>query len=305
MSAPLSCLGAIAIELAPGAEPAHHALAREPAGDVALLAARDLARLVPGASGLDFALAAVLFDPVELLRPGWPLHAELERLCARAPGSSAAPAHPAPAALAHPGASRVIGFGANSEGLPGNLRPDPAFAHGPLRLLPWLLRGEAAMVAEVGAALEDGLLENGMAAADTALALQDGFAGKVEHVRYLTVHDLAAMMAMQYEHAGLAPLWPLIETALLAADDEVWLDAAPEPLARYHGGDVRIALLDIDGWHGAGFAPAGIEDAQLPRAFERFQMRQRQFAAVLAAHGIAVSFDHCPAGGDPRAVLRA
>lgn len=289
MSAPLSCLGAIAIELAPGAEPARHALDREPAGDVALLAARDLARFVPAASGLDFALAAALFDPVELLRPGWPLHAELERLCARAPGAGI----------------RVIGFGADAEGMPGNLRPSEEFGSGPLRLMPWLLRGDAGVIAEVGAALEDGLLENGMAAADTALALQDGIRGKVEHVRYLTVHDLAAMMAMQYEHAGLAPLWPLIETALLAADEAAWLDAAPEPLARYHDGEVRIALLDIEVWHSAGFAPPSTEATQLPRAFERFQMRQRQFAAVLAAHGIAVSFDHCPAGSDPRVVLCA
>jgi hypothetical protein len=34
-------------------------------------------------------------------------------------------------------------------------------------------------------------------------------------------------------------------------------------------------------------------------------MRQRQCAAVLEAHGIPVTFDHCPVGQDPRAVLSA
>jgi hypothetical protein len=252
--------------------------------------ARDLDKLVPGAAALDLGLVAALFDPVELLRPGYPLHAELERLVARAPGAAG---------------GRVIGFGAGAEGLPPPLRPDPEHAQGPLRLLPLLVRGEPAAVAEVGDRMEQVLLDTGMAGADTALLAQDGFAVAVEHARLLTLNDLAAMMAMQYDHAGLGPLWPLVEAALLAPGSEQWLDAAPEPLARYAGGEVRLAMLDADAWAEGGFAPAGADAAQLGRAFERFQMRQRQFAAVLGAHGIPVTFDHCPAGQDPRAVLSA
>ena len=73
----------------------------------------------------------------------------------------------------------------------------------------------------------------------------------------------------------------------------------------YAGGEVRMAMLDADAWSEGGFAPAGADAAALGRAFERFQMRQRPFAAVLGAHGIPVTFDHCPAGQDPRAVLSA
>ena len=149
------------------------------------------------------------------------------------------------------------------------------------------------------------LLDTGMAGADTALAAQAGFAAPVEHARLLTLNDLAAMMALQYEHAGLAPLWPLVEAALLAPEAEQWLDAPPEPLARYAGGEVRIAMLDTEAWNEGGYAPATKEPAQLARAFERFQMRQRQFAAVLDAHGIPVTYDHCPAGRDPRGILSA
>jgi hypothetical protein len=47
------------------------------------------------------------------------------------------------------------------------------------------------------------------------------------------------------------------------------------------------------------------DPARLARGFDRFQMRQRQIAAVLEAHGIATTYDHCPAGADPRAILRA
>jgi hypothetical protein len=64
-----------------------------------------------------------------------------------------------------------------------------------------------------------------------------------------------------------------------------------------------MAMLDIDAWAEAGFPPQGSDAGRLARAFERFQMRQRQFAAVLNAHGIPVTFDHCPLGGDPRKAI--
>jgi hypothetical protein len=289
MSKPvLSVLGALALELSPGAEPGRQALGVDEAGALAGRVARDLAKLVPEAAGLDLALVAALFDPVELLRPGYPLHAELERLVARAPGAAG---------------GRVIGFGAGAEGLPETLRPSADFAGGPLKLLPLLLRGDAADVAPVGERLEQVLLDTGMAAADTALAAQDGFAVAVEHARLLTLNDLAAMMALQYEHVGLAPLWPLLEAALLAPDTEQWLDAPPEPLAVYANSGVRMALLDVDAWAEGGFAPEGADAERLGRAFERFQIRQRQLAAVLEAHGVPVTYDHCPAGQDPRAIL--
>ncbi len=286
----LSCLGAFAIELSPGAGVGQSVLSPDAAGALAVLVARDLAKLVPAAAALDLGLVAALFDPVELLRPGYPLHAELERLVARAPGAAG---------------GRVIGFGAGAEGLPGALRPAPEHAQGPLRLLPLLVRGDAADIAHVGARMEQVMLDTGMAGADTALLAQEGFATQVEHARLLTLNDLAAMMALQYEHAGLATLWPLVEAALLAPDQEQWLDAPPEPLARYAAGEVRLALLDDEAWAQGGFAPPGMDADRLSRAFDHFQIRQRQMAAVLEAHGIPVTFDHCPTGRDPRDVLRA
>ena len=146
-----------------------------------------------------------------------------------------------------------------------------------------------------------------MAGAATALFAQQAFIAPIEHARYVTIHDLAALMAMQYEHAGLAPLWPLIETALLSPRSEAWLDAPPEPLARCSEGGVRIALLDSEAWRNGGFAPssAGEDADKLERAFEHFEARQRQIAAVLAAHGIAVTFDYCAAGKNPREILSA
>jgi hypothetical protein len=196
--------GTLALELRPGTTPARATLDLAGADSLAALVARDLARFAPGAEQHDLAFAAALFDPVELLRPGWPAHGELGRLLAGAPAR---------------GESRVAAFG--GDGLPDALRPDPLHAGGPLRLLPWVLRGDRATLAPIGEQLEATLLDTGMAPADTALALQDAFAVPVEHVRYVTAHDLAALTAMQYEHAGLGALWPLLEAALFGSNEVV------------------------------------------------------------------------------------
>jgi hypothetical protein len=106
------------------------------------------------------------------------------------------------------------------------------------------------------------------------------------------------MTALQYRNLGLEALWRLVETALLTPDREVVLDAAPEPLLRYAGGEARIALFSPDAWR-RRYMPEGEDDAtRLERRFELFQARQRQFAAVLQAHGIEVTFAHCDDAGE-------
>ena len=298
MSQISACLGALALELRPDAHAVHAALEPVAAAELAEGIARDLAILVPDAAALDLVVLAAHYDPVELLRPGWPLHAALDALASRAPLDSGRAVD----------GGCILAFGARGGALPEAVpAPDPHYAQGAMRLVPFLLRGDAntqARVEQVGHALEEVLIDRGMAGAATALFAQHAFGAPIEHARYLTIHDLAALMAMQYEHAGLAELWPLIQAALLAPTAETWLDAPPEPLARYSDDGVRIALLDSEAWRNGGFAPssAGEDADKLEHAFEHFEARQRQFAAVLEAHGIAVTFDHCPAGKDPREV---
>ncbi|GAB3746796.1 hypothetical protein [Lysobacter olei] len=283
----LHVLGALALELRGDAPVARDRLAPTEVGALAALLARDLAKFAPEAATLELVTVGAHFDPIELLRPGWPLHRELDELAARAPRDPAAPLD----------AGRVIAFGAHEEQLPGALSPSADFVGGPLRLVPFVLSGKADVVARVGDTFERELLERGMAGADTALAAQDAFGLAVEHARYLTVHDLAAMMAMQYEHAGLAPLWPLLETALLEPEGEAWLDAGPEPLVRYAQGEARIAMFTPAAWHAryAADMPNDTEEGRERqyRQHRHFEARQRQIAAVLAAHGVAVNFVHC------------
>ena len=274
--------GVFALELTGGQAPAVAALPQAQAGQLVELLARDIGKLVPGATGLDLSFAAAHFDPAEVLRPGWPLHRRITELLQRAPGQAMQGQEWRP---------RIVGFGADATGdVPQPLRCDAGLLGGGLRVMPFILRGDAA--ASAASQLEDVLIDLGMAAADAALALQEGLGARIEHVRYLSLHDLLAMSAMQYANVGLEPLWTLLETALLEADAEAWLDAGQEPLARYADGEVRIALFDPCAWR-SRYA-AGMEDeAKLERGFAMFQARKRQFAAVLEAHDVPVQFVHC------------
>jgi hypothetical protein len=108
---------------------------------------------------------------------------------------------------------------------------------------------------------------------------------------------------MQYQNQGLQRLWPIIETALLDPDSEEWLDQPPEPLLRYAGGEVQIALLDPVAWRQRHADHVSGDATRLERAYEYFQARQRQIAAVLEAHGIPVTFAYCSGTGDARETL--
>lgn len=289
--------GALALELAPGSPVGSALLPQADAGRLGERIAADLAGFQPEAATLELALAGAHYDPVEALRPGWPLHRELDQLATRAPAPGREAARGG-AGGAGVGGGRIIAFGAHEGRLPDALMPDPGQAGGPLRILPFVLSGDTGAAARVGDAFERDLVETGMAGAATALLAQDLFGLRVEHARYLTLHDLLAMIALQYEHAGLAPLWPLLEAALLAPDAEEWLDAPPEPLAHYRDGEARIALFSPAAWR-ARYVAGEPDDAALARGFEHFQARQRQFAAVLGAHGVPVTFAHCNAGEQP------
>lgn len=288
-------LGALALELSPGTAAGRDSVPQAEAGALASRIAGDLATFAPEAASLDCTLVGAHFDPVELLRPGWPLHQELWQLAAKAPRAPG-------------GGARLLAFGSHEGHLPGALSPAPEYTGGPLRLLPFVLDGEAATVARVSARFEADLMEEGMAGAGTALAAQEAFGMRVEHARYMTVHDLCAMTAMQYEHAGLAELWPLLETALLSPAREAWLDAPPEPLLHYAGsGEVRIALFSPAAWRQHYAAADDADDAsgreRLERMYGHFEARQRQLASLLRAHGLAVEFIHCR--DDARAELSA
>ena len=284
-------MGVMALELTAGSTPQRAALTATDASGLAEKLGRDLATHAPQVRDLDLVFAAAHFDPAEALRPGWSLHQRLRDLHQRAPGRGEG--------------ARVIAFGADENGgIPMPLHADEGLRGGLLRVVPFLLSGDDHTVEAVGERLESVLLETGMAQPDTALLAQTAFGAQIEHARYMTLHDLAAMTAMQYEHGGLGALWPVIETALMAPTDEAWLDAPPEPLLRYANSEVHIALFEPAAWR-ARYASAEATDERLERAYLHFQARQQQIAAVLEAHGIPVTFAHCPGNTDARDTLQS
>jgi len=266
----LTLCGALALEFS---TPAHLAqrLPRDQAGALAREMAHDLAGFDVRVQTLAMSTVGSHYDPVELLRPGWPLLAEIDQLGARAPGKDSA---------------QVIAFAAHDGTLPGQLLPADEHLGGPLRVVPFVLRGEVETIANVSAQFERDLFEHGMAGAQTALFAQEAFAVKIEHARYLTLHDLCAMIALQYEHAGLAALWPLIETALLSPGREACLDAPPEPLLYWRAGEMQMAQLTPTQWQ-SRYA-AGLDADAGQRLHTHFKARQRQFISVLAAHALDV-----------------
>ena len=274
-ASPLHLPLALALERRPDASGSGRPLSPAEAERFAQLVAQDLARLVPGVERLDLALSAACHDPAELLRPGWPLHAALGELAARAPGSREA-------------GGRIIAFGRAPEGFAAPaLEPDASLGGGPLQLVPILLSGDPDHAAALGDVLERDLIEHGMAGAATALQVQEAMGLPLEHARYLTLNDLCAMTAMHYGHAGMESLWLLLESALFSPDRGYVLDAEDSPPALLRDGRVVLADLGEAAWlarYGARWPdPAGRE-----RARRAWQARIAQFHAVLAAHGLHV-----------------
>ena len=260
----------LAIEVRPDAlspdrtTPLAAMLSPDLAGALAAKVAADLATFDARAAELELITCGALYDPVEVLRRTWRLHTELENLAARAPRKPAV----APAGETLAGQGRVIAFGAAEGNMPGILQPDAQFGVSALLLLPINLQGEPAIAEPLAAEFERILLERGMASAETALFVQEAFEVPIEHARYLTAWDLAAMMQLQYRHAGLESLWPLIEAcALTDPPRTAELSGDNEPPAQAAEGIVTFAELPDD------VSPA-------------VKARQRQLQHVLAAHGI-------------------
>ncbi|KAG1076766.1 hypothetical protein G6F40_017269 [Rhizopus arrhizus] len=83
---------------------------------------------------------------------------------------------------------RLLAFGTDAIGdVPLPFQADASRVGGGLRVVPFLLTGsDVATTNAVANALEETLLANGMAHADTALMAQNTFGARIEHARYFT-----------------------------------------------------------------------------------------------------------------------
>ena len=243
-----SCPALLALELIPDGAPQSLMLPIETAPLLGDAIASDLSRLVPGVETMGLAVAAALYDQAQILRPHWPVHAELARMHQQSQRGGWQPT--------------ITCFGASGGHMAAPvLEPDARLIGSPLLLIPFVLVGHSADAAQIGAQMERDFEEKGLAAASTALLLNQALSIRVEHARYLTHHDLCAMTALQYAHAGLEGIWQILECALLSPEREE-----------------RVAL--------EGGASLHYRDGQIVLTGHVDHVNARQAVAILAAHGL-------------------
>ncbi|GAB2573921.1 hypothetical protein ISP15_04785 [Dyella jejuensis] len=268
----------LALELSPGGSPLRLSLERDEAAELAALIAQDLHALVPQVAQARLALAGALFDAVELLRPGFPVWATLDELARRVPRGQL---------------ENVVAFGSHANRMPAQpLEPDPTYADGPMRLLPLSVLAPDSIADELAGQLEVELVGRGEAGAHTADWLMRTLGIRLEHARYLSRNDLLALTCVQYENVNLAPLWQLLEAALLTPYREETALSARGLALRYTAGAVWIQSPAQ--WLAAQTGDA----AERGHAFAGAMFELRQYAALLHAHGLALVLD-ATAGIDP------
>ena len=269
---PLTALPAVlALELPSGQPPSAITFSRDEAEALAALVADDLRTLLPHIAQARLALAGALFDPVELLRPGFPVWATLDELARRLPRGHL---------------ENVVAFGSHEGHMPAQtLQPEAEHAGGTLRLLPLSMLAPEALAGTLASQMEVELVGRGEAGAHTADWLMRTLGVRLEHARYLSRNDLLALTCVQYEHVNLAPLWSLLEAALLTPyQPETTLSARGLPL-RYADGAVHASSPSA--WLSA--QPG--EAAERAHAFAGLVFELRQYAALLAAHRLPLRLD--------------
>jgi hypothetical protein len=254
----------LALEPVAGEPPAQLTLSRDEAAELAALVAADLHTLVPQVDAARLALIGALFDQVELLRPGFPVWATLDELARRVPRGHL---------------QNVVAFGSHEGHMPAQpLEPSPLYAEGPMRLLPMSLLAPAELAEELSEQLEIQLVGRGEAGTLTADWLMRTLGIRLEHVRYLSRNDLLALTCVQYEHVNLAPLWALLETALLTPYREEATMSARGLALRYADG--KVLAQSPAQWLAAQTGDA----TERAHGFAGIVFELRQYAALLDAH---------------------
>jgi hypothetical protein len=291
--------GVLALELSAGAAPERLCLTRDEAAELAAHIAADLARLLPadaagegahgadpvklGAQGADLVVLGALYDQAQLLRPGWPLFAELADLAQ-------------PRSVAQPdGHRQVMAFGSHDGEMPSPLfLPEDQLGTGSMLLLPWMLSAPAQLAQALGQRMERDFVAKGEAGSRTADFLMRTLGIRLEHARYLTRHDVCALCCVQMEHAGFSALWQMLECALLAPEREAEALSSRGRHWRYDQGAAHCALPDYAGW----LAQQGhvLAAAERAHGYAGWLFELRQFAALLAAHDLPLRLDGAAAG---------
>jgi hypothetical protein len=158
-----------------------------------------------------------------------------------------------------------------------------------MRYLPLLIEAEAGYADALGTRLEQVLANAGEASAECADVLMRGYGLRLQHARYMSLTDLLALTCVQYEHAGFAAHWPLLEAALLTPARR---EQATSPRgARWQWTGTHVALETPRAFIARTQPPA---DARV-HAYAAAVFELRQAAALLRAHALPLgALDDAP-----------
>ncbi len=153
-------------------------------------------------------LAASLFEPFELMQPGFPAWQALEEL--------------AESTLRERGFEpRILAIGAHRSQMPHeNLQPPEQVPQGQFLALPITLICPADEADALEKALEAELFERGSIDPPARALLSESAGLETVHGQLLTLADLIALQHVQLDGAGLGGFWPVIEQVLVDAGRE-------------------------------------------------------------------------------------
>lgn len=259
-------------------------LSRQQAEQVLAHLAADLQALLPEIAECSLLGAGALYDQTEILAPGYPVLHALEQTVASRGGGF------------RPG---LVSVGAEQGRMPvAALQPSPTIPLSALLLLPLAVYGDGERIEALGQAMEYRFLEEGQLSAHSANGLQSAFGVGIEHARFMTLTDLAALLRLQLEHFGFLPLWELLDAALSGRTEPLAVSTGGGFRAEWRDRAVHVRFETFDHWanHGAG-AGMPAERLKLADGYGEHTREVRQYVTTLRAHGVPVRFELPDGGG--------
>lgn len=224
----------------------------------------ELGKQLPSLDGLGLVWMAACYDQAQILRPGLPVHAALAALYTAGTRNTASQS-------GVNGAQVMTLQALRGEAPVPALKVDERLLGGAMVLLPFAIVGAPDCVSMARAILEEKLLDTGLTDARTALMLNQALGCDAEHARLMTLDDLAALCAMQLEHAGLAPVWQILEAAIFRPQAKITTQIGCATLTWQEG---KLSV-----------ATSGPGDFTLTEYSDQV-LQARQASAVLDAHGL-------------------
>ena len=266
-------MGVLALEPVAGALPQRHLLTRATAEGLMAAMGAQLARFLPPEHDYGFVWSAALYDPAQLLRPGFPVHQELGNLFLAGQRAGVAAGH-------------SLTLCERDGRMPtALLEPDVAIGGGTLFTIPVAITGSEDAIAAATERLEIDLYGQGLADAAIVYELARDLGLSFEHVRLMSLLDLSAMMAAQLEHIGFGFAWQLIEERLYGNPSQcLEVSTALGQSLKLDDGAVWLSFLPYSLYARQN---AGLGDQRLNEYVAQLH-EFRQLQGLLAAHGMIV-----------------